>query len=489
MSTNFVRTKIYPIVKMKITKSLRTILLSIFLSVSVSHSYSQSISPVLDSLLNRTLDSMQTVLANKSLSAAIEMPNNFNWKYATGVSGGNPLVNVQSTDVYLIGSVAKTITAAAILQLADSSVLTLDDSLHQWLDTMQYIDPNITIRQLLRHQSGLHDLLYNAQFQPAMLADQDSIWDAADLISTFLLPAPNQPGSNWSYCNTNYFLLGMILKAATGNEFYTVLRNKFFSPLQLNTFGIPAFETVTSNVAHVWIDLNGDGFVDDAHNFYWNWLSMNSVGGAAGGYYSTAADLSKWMRTYMRGDLHSPQMMLEAKTTITAPGVPNGTYGLGLMKKTFLGLQAFGHGGDLSYSASSWYFPARDISISVLNNDSRKNSWTLVPVISALLKTYNDWLLTNEVNETISEAIQTTVFPNPFNDNISLTFQSKQNFKQLKFEIINLLGEKMIVTEMSNVSPSNQTVEFKNLSGLPSGIYILNVLSPDGLLKSIKLVK
>jgi CubicO group peptidase (beta-lactamase class C family) len=474
---------------MKITNSLRIILLSIFLSVSVNRSYSQSISPVLDSLLNRTLDSMQTVLANKSLSAAIEMPNNFNWKYATGVSGGNPLVNVQSTDIYLIGSVTKTIIAAAVLQLADSAVLNLDDSLHHWLDTMQYIDPNITIRQLLRHQSGLHDLLYHPQFQPAMLADQDSIWDPADLISTFLLPAPNQPGSSWSYCNTNFFLLGMIIEAATGDEFYTVLRNKFFSPLQLNTIGIPAFENVTSNVAHVWIDLDGDGFVDDAHNFYWNFLSLNAAGGAAGGYYSTASDLSKWMRTYMRGDLHSPQMMLEAKTTIAASGVPNGSYGLGLMKKTFLGLQAFGHGGDLSYSASSWYFPDRDISISVLNNDSRKNSWTLVPVISALLKTYNEWLLTSNVNENISESIQTSVFPNPFSDQISLSCQSKKYFKQLNFEIINLLGEKMIVTEMSNVSPSYQTVDFKNLSGLPSGIYIFNILSSDGLLKSIKLVK
>ncbi len=58
---------------------------------------------------------MQIVLGNKSLSAAIEMPNNFNWAHATGISSGNPLVNVQPSDVYLIGSVTKTIIAACIL--------------------------------------------------------------------------------------------------------------------------------------------------------------------------------------------------------------------------------------------------------------------------------------------------------------------------------------------------------------------------------------
>lgn len=473
---------------MKIIKFFRIILLAIFLSVSIKSSYSQSFSPVLDSLLDRTLDSMQIVLGNKSLSAAIEMPNNFNWAHATGISSGNPLVNVQPSDVYLIGSVTKTIIAACILQLVDSSVLSLDDSLYQWLDTIQYVNPHITIRQLLRHQSGLYDVLNNPQCQPALLADQDSIWAPADLISTFILPPINVPGSAWSYCNTNYFLLGMIIKSATGNEFYTVLRNKFYTQLQLNTFTIPAYETVTSPVAHVWIDLNADGIVDDAHNFYFNWLSLNAAGGAAGGYYATASDLSKWMRTYMRGDLHSTQMMTEAKTTITAPGIP-GTYGLGLMKKTFLGLQAYGHGGDLSYSASSWYFPDRDISISVLNNDSRNNSWTLVPVVTALLKTYNDWLLTSNINESASENIQVNVFPNPFTDHITLSLNSNQIYKHLKCEIVNLLGEKISVTELSNVLSSDQTIQFKNLADLPTGIYILNILSEEGVLKSIKLVK
>lgn len=474
---------------MKISKYIRILFLTVVISGSVKNSYSQSASAILDSLLDRTLDSMHTVLGNKSLSAAIEMPGNYNWEHATGISGGNPLVNVQPDDVYLIGSITKTIIAACILQLADSNILHLDDSLYQWVDTIQYIDPNITIRQLLRHQSGLYDVLSNPNCQPALLADPDSIWAAQDLITTFIQPPTSQPGAVWRYSNTNYFLLGMIIEAATGNPFYTELRNKFFNPLQLNTFSIPAFETLTSPVAHVWIDLNGDGFVDDAHNFYFNWLSLNAAGGAAGGYYSTANDLSKWMRTYMRGDLHSPQMMAEAKTTVAASGVPNGTYGLGLMKKTFLGLTAYGHGGDLSYSASSWYFPDRDISISVLNNDSRNNSWTLVPVISALLKTYNDWYLTNSIEEINAGIFIERVYPNPFNRTISLLPAPGIEIKNLRCELINLLGETVYVMEKSNISSLLDPVELNNIPDLPAGIYVLNTYSENTLLISFKLVK
>lgn len=474
---------------MKFTNYLRKLFLTVVLTSTVGFSYSQSISPTLDSLLDRTLDSMRTVLGNKSLSAAIEMPNNYNWAHATGVSGGNPLVNVQPNNVYLIGSITKTIIAACILQLADSNILHLDDSLYQWLDTFQYINPNITIRQLLRHQSGLYDALTNPQCQPALLADQDSIWAPEDLISTFIQAPLNQPGVVWHYSNTNYFLLGMIIKSATGNDFYTELRNRFYNPLQLNTFAIPAYETITSPVAHVWIDLNADGFVDDAHNFYFNWLSLNSAGGAAGGYYSTASDLSKWMRTYMRGDLHSPQMMAEAQTTVAASGVPNGTYGLGLMKKTFLGLTAYGHGGDLSYSASSWYFPDRDISISVLNNDSRNNSWTLVPVISALLKTYNEWLLTSDIHEIQNDVHIYSIYPNPFNNSLSLSISLSHNIKTLKCELINLLGERVYVMESSNIPSSDHLIEMNNLPELPSGIYVLNVYAENTKLNSFKLVK
>lgn len=443
------------------------LLLCIVLTSSVK---SQTLTPQLDTLLRNTLDSMHQVLNNKSLSAAIQLNDSTSWAYAIGISEQSPLVNVTPDHVYEIGSVTKTMTAAAILKLVDQGILHLDDSLHHWLPAMNYIDSNITIRQLLRHQSGLYDVLANPANQPTLLNDITKIWTPQQLIDTFLLAPLAAPGGTWNYCNTNYFLLAMIIKAATGQEYHQVIRTNFFTPLQLNSIAVPAFEPLTSPVAHVWIDLNGDNILDDAHSLYFNWLSLNSTAGAAGGYYSTAKDVSKWMRTYMRGDLHSATMMQEAQTTIAAPGLPGGTYGLGLMKKTFSGLQGFGHGGDLSYSSSSWYFPARDISITILNNDSKKISWDLVSTVNALLKTYMTWALSTELNPIDLHQTDCMIYPNPANDQLFLKYHSNES-ESTQLMIANAFGQ-VVHREQLNVLKGEHEHPVA-ISTLPDGMYVL----------------
>ena len=207
------------------------------------------ISAGLDAELQHTLDSMRTVLGAKSLSAAIQVSDGSVWAHANGVSSISN--NVTADDTYLIGSVTKTITSACILQLADESMLNLDDSLHEWLPTMPYIDTNITIRQLLNHTSGLYDVLSHPHHQDSLLADMSRIWTPEELIDRFISPPLFQPGASWSYCNTNYFLLGMIIEAATGNPFYTELRNRFFDPLALIPFFLPSFEPISAPIAHL----------------------------------------------------------------------------------------------------------------------------------------------------------------------------------------------------------------------------------------------
>ncbi|MBL7765617.1 MAG: serine hydrolase [Chitinophagaceae bacterium] len=449
----------------------RKYLLLICMICSLSTS-AQSVAPQLDTLLRNTLDSMRTLLNNKSLSAAIQIDANTSWSYATGVSEENPNVYVTPDHVYEIGSVTKTMTAGAILKLVDQGILNLDDSIHQWLPPMNFVDSNITIRQLLRHQSGLYDVLANPSNQPTLLNDMNKIWTPQELIDTFLMAPLAAPGGTWNYCNTNYFLLAMIIKAATGQEYHQLIRSNFFTSLQLNDIAIPAFETLSSNVAHVWIDLNGDNIVDDAHNLYFNWLSLNSTAGAAGGYYATAKDVSKWMRAYMRGDFHSPVVMQEAKSTITAPGLPGGTYGLGLMKKTFLGLDGYGHGGDLSYSSSSWYFPSKDISISVLNNDSRKISWDLISTVTALLKTYNNWLILTAVNTSTLIESGLKIFPSPCSNNLHLRFVANKGILT-RLLIINAFGQ--LVQSQSIVLKEGVNQIDVQTANLPNGYYTIHI--------------
>ena len=468
---------------------LRTILLVSLLFNSTSGT-AQTVPFILDSILDHTLDSMRLSMGAKSLSGAIQFPDTAVWAHADGISSASPATFVDIDDAYLIGSVTKTLTAACILQLVDDGIMNLDDSLYMWMDTIQYIDPNITIRQLLRHQSGIYDVLGNPACQPALISDQDSIWSAEDLVNTFIGPPIFQPGANWSYSNTNYFLLGMIIERATGNPFHQEIRTRFLSALGLSSVAIKAFEPVNSPVAHVWMDLNNDQILEDAHNFYFNYLSLNSAAGAAGGYYSTPSDITKWMRIYMRGDLVSPALMAEAKTTVTSPGVPGGTYGLGLMKKPFLGIQAYGHGGDLAYAASSWYFPSLDISISVLMNDGSKNSWTLAPVIVALLRTYTNYIAsTTAINEIDNSVLGWSVYPNPVLDKLNLTITLNKHAENIHVTLTNILGETIRTTSLSNITPGQHILEFENIETISKGIYIATLYLNGTKVGSEKIIK
>ncbi len=468
-------------------KHLRLFLILFVILMNRNVSAQSSGYPVLDAMLSTTLDSIRTVLNAKSLNAAVQFPDTAVWAGASGISGA--FVNATTNDAYLIGSVTKTITSACILQLVDDGVLSLDDSIHQWLDTIQYINPDITIRQLLRHQSGLYDVLNNPNCQPALMANQSLVWSASDLVNTFILPPPAAPGGAWSYCNTNYFLLGMIIESATGNPFWVEIRNRFYSNFGYSTFGIPAFESYSQPVAHLWLDLNGDGVLDDAHNFYFNYLALNSAAGAAGGYYATASDLSRWMRTYMRGDVVSQAMMNEAKTVVNASGSQGGKYGLGLMRNTFQGLVAYGHGGDLAYAASSWYIPDRDISISVLMNHNGFTSWTLLPVVSALLKTYNTWLNLTSINEEATSIQKLNAYPNPFNDQITIDFKTSSNVNDLRVVLRNTLGQEINSTAEFHSSNNGYVCTISNLDQLQNGFYLVQLEDQGNVVAVSRLIK
>jgi len=443
------------------------------------------ITPGLDQELQETLDSMRTVLGAKSLSAAIQTADESIWAHAVGISSAMPPVNVTTNDAYLIGSVTKTITSACILQLADEELLNIDDSLFEWLPTMPYIDTAITIRQLLNHTSGIYDVLAHPHNQDSMLADISRIWTPEELIDRFISPPNFQAGTSWAYSNTNYFLLSMIIKEVTGNDFYTELRNRFFDGLILNSFAIPAFETLNAPVAHCWLDMTGDGVLDDGHNFYMSYMSLNSTAGAAGGYFSTPTDCTKWMRMYMRGDLLSTAMMAEAQTVVNAPGSQGGKYGLGLMKNqtNFLGYLAYGHGGDLAYHASSWYFPELDQSITVFTNDNSETSWTLLPVVRELLRTYID---KQTASVDVDYLNSLTVSPNPFNNQAVVSWNSIPD-EEITLSLKDAMG-RTIVTQIEE--PNNKfqsTVD--GLDFLCGGSYFLQVTGSTGWTKTFKLHK
>ena len=456
-------------------KSTSVLFLFLFFSLQ---SRAQTVPPKLDSMLHRTLDSMLAVVNAKGFGGAVQLPNGAVWAGGAGISSANPSEEINADHAFNIGSVTKTITAACVLQMADEGTLSLGDSLHQWLDTFQYINPNITVRQLLRHQSGIYDVFANPDAQPLWLQNPDSIWRQEDIITTFVRPPLFQPGASFSYSNTNYLLLGLLIEAASGKPYYQELRERFFTPLGLGSLSAMPLEPRPPSIAHLWLDLNGDGQVEDAHDFFSNWNSFATASGAAGIYYATPSDMARWMRAYMGGTLLSPAMMAQAKATVSTPFNGGTRYGLGLMERNFQTYKAFGHGGDAGYSASVWYFPAQDVSVAVLNNDGRRNSWTLAPVVLALLKTYIACTTMVSAPD-LATAEPMRVFPNPFSGELNLSVNIPAGIREARVVLTNALGEQVASEPLRDWPADQQTVRLSSLEKLPAGLYF-STLVLDG---------
>jgi CubicO group peptidase (beta-lactamase class C family) len=250
------------------------------------------------------------------------------------------------------------------------------------------------------------------------------------------------------------------------------------------------FDPIPVPRAHVWLN-GGGGTLADADWFFSEWISFFTSAGPAGGYFATPTDVAKWIKAFMSGQLHSPDIMAQAKTVVTATGLPGGTkYGLGLMERTLLGQKGYGHGGDIGYSSFSLYFPGKDVSIAVLNNDQTKTSWTLVPVIQALLKVCIDYEMsvptTNPYENTDFEVL---VSPNPFSENLKVSFNLPTAVAESQLVLSNSLGQTVHQKTVQNLNEGKQNLSMDQLDALPQGVYFLSLVLDGTLCKTFRVVK
>ncbi|MEZ5056907.1 MAG: serine hydrolase [Saprospiraceae bacterium] len=447
------------------------VLASIFWS-GLAHG--QQISEKAKMLFQRKLDSMQMVLPVKGITAAVVIPNGSIWEGASGISSENPVKPIAVGDVFATGSTTKTLMGMCILQLVDEGYFQLDDSIGKYLPDFNHVDPGISIRQLLQHTSGLKDIFEFPGFQSILLQNKGRVWKLEDVVR-FFVGTPDFPkGARWKYSNTNFILLGILIEKVTGKSYHQNLTERFFEPLGLNSYRNFAFDPIPSNVAHLWLDLDGDGYQEDVHDWFTTWTSLFSSTGPAGGYFASASDLAKWMKASMSAELIVPETWIEATTTVATQFPGGATYGLGLIQRTIGGYNCFGHGGDISYSANAWYFPDLNISISVLTNDATIISWEQTPVIIALLQAYLD--CQDEITQSDEVGVKTLqglkVFPNPANDFLKMRL-SDSDFQSLRR--LTVLDQTTKEMHTINEVPTLNDEFTLDLSNFKNGYYYLKL--------------
>lgn len=415
--------------------------------------------------LQNAINTLRTNNNLVGISAAAYVPGQGLWQGVSGISETG--VNLTPDYVFMTGSVMKNFVATIILQLEEADSLSIDDKLYQWLPRYNNIDSNITLKQLLNHTSGIYNFTDNPAFQSAMNSNLNRYWTPEEIVSQFVLPRNFAAGASWRYCNTSYVLLGMIISKITGTNLSQQLHTRFFTPLGMTSSFFEPQDTVTAPYAHNWVDLNGDGILDDASFIPRTAIFSSTVGSS--GIVTTSESLIKWGRNLYGGSLLSQASRNKMLTFISmsSPGI-NG-YGLGTFRYSVGGKLCYGHGGNLfGYSCMYMYYPQDSICISLMINRDVDTGPIAVSFMDKVL-TFRPVGIQNISTENPAGYNLSQNFPNPFNPETNINFFVPQT-SIVKLNIYNSLGKKIQSIFEGKLSSGTYTYKW-SASDFPSGVY------------------
>jgi D-alanyl-D-alanine carboxypeptidase len=272
----------------------------------------------------------------------------------------------RASDVFRIGSVTKTMTAAIILQLAREKKLALTDPIERFIPGI----PNgqkITIADLLQMRSGLQNYLDTDGFARVFDQDMTHVWTPEQLVDFGLgYPAVSPSGTMFDYSNTNTTLLGMVAEQLDDKPLSDILHDRLFAPLGMTDTQLP--DAVTTALPSPLIQGYQYGTFPINHRpllpadqqaaamagiLQPNTVTVQSPSWswAAGGVISTANDLMKWAHALAGSELLGDELH-EAWLTDLNPMDPssrnNGPqYGLGIEQARFGSNRLYLHEGEL----------------------------------------------------------------------------------------------------------------------------------------------
>lgn len=275
---------------------------------------------------------------------------------------------------YQIGSITKTFTATTILLLQEDSLLHVSDKLSKYYPDYPKGD-SITIENLLMHTSGIFNYTEDADF---MLYKAMEHIDEKEMVALFKdKPLAFTPGSQYSYSNSNYMLLGYIIEKVTGKTYFEVVREKIFAPLKMTNSGF-SYNTFPS-----WDKAQGY-FVMRPGRVTPSPTVDSSVSYAAGTMFTTTGDMYKWAQAVISKKLLSKNTWAKAHT-------PNENgYAYGWIVKdsasSKIGKKYIGHNGAIHGFKAEFYMVPEDKSVVIiLGNDMNDNVGELAKTIGAIL--------------------------------------------------------------------------------------------------------
>ncbi len=247
-------------------------------------------------------------------------PDGVLFEYAAGRANISQARPMNQDTTLMAYSMSKTITAAAVMRLADENKLSLDDSVSSYVDSFPY-GTDVSIGQLLTHTSGIPAPV---PLRWAHLVTEHDSFDEESALSDQLQKyntLASRPGERYTYSNLGYWLLGPVIESASGTDFEIYVSEQVLKPLGASASELgyvipdPAVHATGYLEAFSFLNLI-KGFVIDREligNYDGRWLQINPHyvnGPAFGGLVGTARGFGKFLQDQLQPSsvLFSEQM-------------------------------------------------------------------------------------------------------------------------------------------------------------------------------------
>jgi CubicO group peptidase (beta-lactamase class C family) len=261
-----------------------------------------------------------------------------------------------------IGSTAKQLTAAAILQLRDQGKLGVDDQITKWLPDFETRGNNVTLRHLLAHTSGIAELTGMQELRAMKLMRNPNVTrdDVYKVINRQPFQFPT--GTLEIYSNTNFWLLGLVVEKASGMTYEDYMEKKIFEPLGMTR---SMYCNESENIPR-----RANGYGMKGGQTIRVPPIVHTATFAAGAICSTAEDMIKWLQALHGGKVLPPKSYAEM---ITPARLNDGTplrYSMGTtVAEDTNGLRYIGHnGGGFGFSSEARWYPEAQLAVVVLTN-------------------------------------------------------------------------------------------------------------------------
>lgn len=320
------------------------------------------------------LDSLLTYLNdnNKFMgSVSLREGNEVVFSKAYGFADIDANVKANNTTKYKIGSITKTFTATIIMQLIEEKKLRFESKLTKFYPKVQNAD-KISIYDLLHHRTGILDYINQDSLSVEDFASpnlKDVIYNKINNYESIF-----EPGSQFLYSNSNYYLLGGIIEKLTNLSYEKNVENRIIQKLGLKNTYYPSDKI--------------DSYKNESYSYIYNgtnWEKIpewgKDVAFAAGEIVSTPDDLTFFMHSLLNGKLVKNNSLTQMKE------LKDG-YGKALMQFPFGERKFYGHtGGIEGFRSVVGYYPNDDLSVSlIVNGDNFNRNDIMIGILSIYYK-------------------------------------------------------------------------------------------------------